>query len=431
LADGGTTDVEAISGPLMLQRAAVENVKAWYFTAAKDDAGQVHTATFHFKLETPEDGYDSDGYPTTRVQVDGDGAISVRTFKAARRARSGCPTASERILPSGVITGDFVELHRWNEIVRVDADGEIEWREREVGAKFHAHISEAEANALLEKFRTYAVWSMCEHYDELGLSDGGWSAFKVRLDGREKSVSEYGDAAPPIFGEVELAVDAVANTHRWRHGDPQAESIIEISYEYFPKPGKTKLMDAAQSGDKAAIQAAFKAGEKMTDTDGSGWTPLMYAAGSSGNSGEKEMLEAGADVNARSKRGETALMAAAAVGFADEALIRAGAQVNAVNDVGMTALMLLTQRGDPDEIATMVKAGADERKKDAAGRTALDYLNAANCGRPIVAVKDPPGMMVVSIGYPRCNALGDDYPKSKHLLILVGAKATRTWTPKK
>jgi len=90
----------------------------------------------------------------------------------------------------------------------------------------------------------------------------------------------------------------------------------------------------------------------------------MYAAGSYGNSEESEILKAGVDVNARSKLGETALMASAATGKADEALLQAGADVNAVNDVGMTALMLLVQCGDADEIAILLRAGANPRKKD-------------------------------------------------------------------
>jgi hypothetical protein len=108
-------------------------------------------------------------------------------------------------------------------------------------------------------------------------------------------------------------------------------------------------------------------------------------------------------------------MASAVTGMADEELLDARADVNVVNDVGMTTLMLLVQRGEPDEIKTLLKAGASTLKKDAAGRTALDYLNAANCGRPIVQEKDPKWMTAV---YSRCNALDeDDYRKSKKLLM--------------
>jgi hypothetical protein len=428
--DGGVADVVAISGPPMLQGIAIDNVKDWHFAATPEGAEQVRKVTFHFQLVPPENGYDDDGQPMTRVELDGSGGLRVIAIRTTGLERTECPSAADRELPSAVISGDFVELNRWNEVVRVDVDGTVIWSEQENSQKKRGQIASTEAKALLEKFRTPAAWGLCGSYYQSGLMDGGGSSFKVRIGGREKGVMEYGDVAPPIFREVEDDVDAAAETHHWRHGDPQAESVIEISYEFLPKPGKTKLMDAAYSGDKVAFQAALAAGDKITDVDASGWTPLMYAAGAYGASGTIEILKAGADVNARSKRGETALMAAAAKGDADEDLLRAGANVNAANDVGMTALMLLAQRGDPGEIATMLKAGADARKKDAAGRTALDYLNAANCGRPIIVREDPPGMMEGTTGYSRCNALQDDYKKSRQLLIAAGTRATRAWTPK-
>jgi TonB family protein len=427
-ADGGTTDVLAASGPAMLQGIAIDNVKAWRFNEPVAN-GQLQKAIFHFALEPPATGYD-DGQAVTKVEVSGAGDIRVLSATTTGLNRSDCPPASERVLPSAVIDGDFVEVHRWNEVVRVNASGVVAWREREqVGALRHGHIERSEAKALLERFRTPAVWGLCGSYDQAGLMDGGSSSFKVRIGGREKSVGEYGDVAPRIFREVEDAVDAAAKTHQWRHGDARTESIIEVSYEFLPKPGKTKLMDAILAGDKTGIQAALAKGDKITDADASGWAPLMYAAGSYSSSGEGELLQAGADVNARSKRGETALMAAAATGMADEDLIHAGADMNATNDVGMTALMLLSQRGDPDQIATMLRAGADARRRDAAGRTALDYLNAANCGQPIIKKSDPPGMMEGIVKYSRCNALRDDYLKSKQLLIDAGARAMRVSTP--
>jgi hypothetical protein len=409
----------------MLQGIAVENVKAWHFAPPAEPVGQVYKAVFHFQLNPPDDGFD-DSQPITKVELDGASGVRVLSILTTGLQRLKCPSAVERELPPAVISGDFVELERWNEDVRVDSDGSIVWKQRKILQT--GHITHAEAKSLLDQFRTQAVWGLCGDYNQAGLMDGGWSSFKVRIGGREKSVSEYGDVAPPVFREVELAVDVAANTHQWRHGDPRTESIVEISYEYLPKPGKTKLMDAAHDGDEVRFQAALAAGDMLTDVDASGWTPLMYAAGSYGNSEEGELLKAGVNVNARSKRGETALMASAVTGMADEDLLKAGADMNAVNDTGMTALMLLVQRGDPDEIKTLLKAGANARKKDALGRTGLDYLNAANCGRPIVEPKDP---QLMTVGYSRCNALdGDDYRKSRQLLIVAGARATRTYAPK-
>jgi len=422
--EGKTADVKPISGPAMLQGIAVENVKAWRLNEATVQNEQTYKAVFHFVLNPPIVGFD-DNQPTTKVELDGTGGVRVLSILTTGLQRTKCPTASERELPPAIISGDFVELQRWNEDVKVTAEGIVTWKFGD--DKKQAQIAPSDAKLLLEHFRTQHVWNLCEDYYQAGLMDGGWSSFKVRIGGREKSVSEYGDAAPPTFREVELLVDAVANTHLWRHGSPDTESIIEISYEYLPKPGKTKLMDAAKDGDEARFQAALAEGDKLTDVDASGWTPLMYAAGSYKSSEVIEILKAGINVNARSKRGETALMAAAATGVADEDLLQAGADVNASNDVGMTALMLLVQRGNAKEIAILLQAGADARKKDTKGRTAMDYLNAANCGRPIVSEKDPRWM---TFGYSRCNALNqDDFKKAKQLLIDAGSRATRHWSP--
>ena len=421
---GSTVDATPISGPAMLQGVAVENVKAWQFAPSAEPSGQVYKAVFHFQLNPPDDGFD-DNQPTTKVELDGAGGVRVLSISTTGLERLKCPSAVERELPPAVISGDFVELERWNETVRVGADGAVTWNFGKTLRR--GQITPPEARSLLEQFRTRQVWGLCESYYQAGLMDGGGSSFKVRIGGRDKSVSEYGNVAPPIFSEVELKVDAIANTHQWRHGDPRTESIVEITWEDLPKPGKKTLMDAAQRGDDGAFRAALAAGDKLTDVDASGRTPLMYAAGSYGNSEENEILKGGGNVNARSRRGETALMASAVTGIADEELLEAGADVNAANDAGMTALMLLVQRGEADEIAVLLKAGADARKKDAAGRTAMDYLNAANCGRPIVDQKDPEWM---TIGYSRCNALDqDDYQKSKQLLTRAGARATRSAAP--
>jgi TonB family protein len=423
--DGSVSAVTAVSGPPMLQGTAVANVKAWRFSA--QTKGAVREVTFHFSLEPPDGRYDDDGQ-ATRVELSDDSILKVLGRRTSGLSRSDCPAASERFVPGPIMKGNFIELDRWNEIVRVDADGAVAWGENSKDLKPRGRISEAEASRLLEKFEVQAALDLCGRYEQTGLMDGGGSEFKVRVGGREKNVSEYGDSAPPLFEELELAVDEAVDTHQWRHGDPVTESIIEIGDEtYLPKLGKTRLMQSLAKGDEAAIRAALVAGDKVTDVDSSGWTPLMYAAGSYSSTGESELRGRGSDVNARSKRGETALMAAAAKGDADEGLIEAGAEVNAVNEGGMTALMLLVQRGEASQIETMIKAGADVRKRDKEGRTALDYLNAANCGRPIVEAKAPQWK---SAGHFVCNALQDKYEEAKQLLVSAGAVATRTWTPK-
>jgi len=98
-------------------------------------------------------------------------------------------------------------------------------------------------------------------------------------------------------------------------------------------------------------------------------------------------------------------LAAAATGMADEDLIQAGADVNATNDASMTVLTLLSQRGRPDEIATLLRAGADGRRKDAAGRTALDLsecskLWTTNCHEERPAWDDGGGCHIFQVQCP-------------------------------
>lgn len=46
--------------------------------------------------------------------------------------------------------------------------------------------------------------------------------------------------------------------------------------------------------------------------------------------------------------------------------------------------MMLADGGDPSQIEAALKAGASTGLKDVKGRTALDYLNAANCDNSLI-----------------------------------------------
>jgi hypothetical protein len=410
----------------MLLGPAVANVKAWRFPENLPETKRRGNAKFHFRLEEPEGGYDDNHAPGTRVEVSRGADISVISIATTGLWRSSCPSVGDRLPPPALIGGDFVELHRWNEQVRITLEGDVIWRESGQHGPKQGKIAEADARDLLTKFQTASIWQLCADYSQPGL-DGGSSRVLLHLGGREKRISEYGQSAPPLFGDLEDVIDLVADTHKWRHGDPKTESIIEIGYESLPKPGKTKLMAAAHEGNSEMATAALAAGDQVTDTDVSGWTPLMYAAGSyQTGEVEKLLLAKGANVNARSLAGDTALMAAAASGVADGALLDAGAEVNAKDTDGVTALMLLAQHGDSEELKTLIKHGADATLRDAKDRTAMDYLEAANCGRPIVKEKDP---QWAHVGYNVCNALGDEFQEAKNVLMAAGAKTTRAWIP--
>jgi ankyrin repeat protein len=93
------------------------------------------------------------------------------------------------------------------------------------------------------------------------------------------------------------------------------------------------------------------------------------------------LLEAGVDVNIRSEKQKlTPLISAACCGSLEgvKALIKAGADINAQSSTGNTALMLAIDRGKIDVAITLIQSGADLEIKGQKGWTALH--NAASGG---------------------------------------------------
>ncbi len=90
--------------------------------------------------------------------------------------------------------------------------------------------------------------------------------------------------------------------------------------------------------------------------------PELESAAKSGDVLALEtLLQAGADVDARDRYGQTALMLAAHHGHlvAVEALLRRGANLNVTAKFGLSALMLAIIAGHEEIARTLVRAGAD------------------------------------------------------------------------
>jgi len=81
----------------------------------------------------------------------------------------------------------------------------------------------------------------------------------------------------------------------------------------------------------------------------------------------------GADVNAKTKGGTTALLWAASNGYAKmcELLIASGANVNAKNKYGDTVLMKAAEGGSAELVKLLIEKGADVKAKDEYDNTVL------------------------------------------------------------
>ncbi len=348
-----------------------------------------------------------------------------------------CPTPETQV-PASTGAQDFVELFRSGcygscpvYTVRISANGDVSWNGRmyvNAHGDRRASIKPEDARTLLERFRTTRFWSLCGSYTR-SITDSSTIDTHVEIGGQSKAVSNYADSAPAWVADLEDAIDEAANTHRWRHGDPKTESLTHIRNDaYLPKPGVTALMRAADNGDVDKMRALLKEEAKVTETDASGWTPLMYAAASSSSPPVQLLLEKGADPNQKSARGDTALMASAITGAFDEDLVKAGANVNAQNSAGVTALMILAARAETDEIRDALKAGANASLKDSKGRTALDYLRLANCGKSPIRDEGSDWMRIEWRG--KCRSLdADDFRQAEKLLKNPKAVPIPTKTP--
>ena len=94
-----------------------------------------------------------------------------------------------------------------------------------------------------------------------------------------------------------------------------------------------------------------------------GYTALMYEAMENNTYNVQALLDAGANVNARTKSGWTALMYAARGGYTKTVralLATGGVDVNARDDNGYTALYYANRERHTQIIALLKKAGATE-----------------------------------------------------------------------
>ena len=170
-----------------------------------------------------------------------------------------------------------------------------------------------------------------------------------------------------------------------KEGSEQIKLVLEAgadSNTKVDKDGYTALMKAAWRGREKTAKQLLEHGADVNAKNNDGRTALMVAASSALMSASSErcektvklLLEHGADVNAKNNDGRTALMEA--VGWRIEnnnakLLLEHGADVNAKDNSGGTALMKAASAGHEKNATLLLEHGADADLRNAAGMTAL------------------------------------------------------------
>ena len=123
--------------------------------------------------------------------------------------------------------------------------------------------------------------------------------------------------------------------------------------------GDSALMAAAINGN---LEVAKKLRQKGAELEGAQWTPLIYAATGGKDAMVTYLLAEGANINATSANGTTALMMAVRESRYNVVtlLIAKGANVNKRNENGASALSWAVRGNDQTTAEALKRAGATQ-----------------------------------------------------------------------
>ena len=156
-----------------------------------------------------------------------------------------------------------------------------------------------------------------------------------------------------------------------------AALLMILGTQAWAECGNLCNEDWMKTATTSDVKAELDAGADVMARDRFGQTPLHWAASYVTPENIQVLLKAGADVMARSEAGYTPLHLAAenATPESIQALLKAGADVMARNEDGLTPLHDAAEWGTLNEsIQVLLKAGADAKAKSQHGITPWDLV---------------------------------------------------------
>jgi len=180
----------------------------------------------------------------------------------------------------------------------------------------------------------------------------------------------------------------------------RASHIIELLLKARADPdfpdadGATALVHAIGRNHVPSVEVLIKGGAEVDRKNAGGYTPLEVALGDNKLFAARVLIEAGADVNVAGGENKvsplmliasqltpsvrvTHLAAGPRPMEIAELLIAKGANVNAQSATGVTALMVAAGHNNSPMIGLLLGKGADPAIKNAAGKTARDIASLA------------------------------------------------------
>jgi ankyrin repeat protein len=177
--------------------------------------------------------------------------------------------------------------------------------------------------------------------------------------------------------------------------------------------GDTRLADASQQDDVAAVSSLLSQKVDLNEAQGDGMTALHWAASNDDLKLVQMLLAAGASVKAETRMGGvTPLFLACKNGDAAmvEALLVAGASATAPDAHGTTPLMIAAAAGRAGAVKVLLDHGADANAKETThGQTALMFAaayNRADAIRVLVAHGADPKITSKAVD-PGCGSIFD------------------------